>query len=67
MKEIIRYEVFDKKNRWMGGYSTKLDEMYDTDSYVMARINASQCDGKVFAVKVVGEGSEVSKEVKIHK
>jgi hypothetical protein len=54
-KEIIRWEVYDKRKRWMGGYSVRLDELHRTSAFDMAQMNASQCNGKVFSVCEDGE------------
>jgi len=62
-KDIIRYDVFDKRKRWMGGYSTQLDETHTTSSYYMAKINAESCNGTIFSVDSEGNSEEV-KEIK---
>ena len=62
-KDIIRYDVFDKRKRWMGGYSTQLDKTHTTSSYYMAKANASQCNGTIFSVDLEGNSEEV-KETK---
>lgn len=60
MNYIIRYEVYDKKNRWMGGYSTKLDNIKNSSSsFDMAKINASQSNGTVRAIFSDGSESQV--------
>lgn len=58
-KDIIRYDVFDKRKRWMGGYSTQLDATHTTSSYYMAKINAEQCNGTIFSVDSEGNSEEV--------
>lgn len=58
-KDIIRYDVFDKRKRWMGGYSTQLDATHTTSSYYMAKINAEHCSGKIFSVDSDGNSEEV--------
>jgi len=58
--KTIRWDVFDKRNRWMGGYSTKLDEIHSTSSFTMAEINAGQCAGKIIQVFENGESLEVN-------
>ena len=50
MDKITDYVVFDQKNRWMGGYSTDLDDLHGTLAIDMAIINAQHCNGKVFEV-----------------
>jgi hypothetical protein len=57
-KEIIRWEVYDRRDRWMGGYSVELDGIHSTSSYEMAMVNAEQCSGKVFAILDNGEKEE---------
>jgi hypothetical protein len=49
MKELIRYEVFDKKDRWMGSYSNQLNHPNLTP-LEMAKTNANSSNGKVYAV-----------------
>jgi len=56
MNNIIRYEVYDKKDRWMGAYSTELDKTKTTSALDMAKINAHQSNGKIVAV--YSDGSE---------
>lgn len=58
--KIVQYVVFDKRDRWMGGYSTELDNLYDTSAYYMAKINADHCGGKIYQIDEHG----VKKEVK---
>lgn len=58
--KIVRYDVFDKRDRWMGGYSTELDNICNTPSFYMAKINADQCGGKIYQIDEHG----VKKEVK---
>jgi hypothetical protein len=59
MSNIIRYEVYDQKDRWMGGYSTQLDKAGKTSSLQMAKINASQSSGRVMAVLEDGSSKQV--------
>jgi hypothetical protein len=59
MNNIIRYEVYDHKDRWMGGYSTQLDKKSKTSSFEMAKINATQSSGKVMAVLADGSSKQV--------
>lgn len=60
MNYIIRYEVYDKKNRWMGGYSTELDNAAkSSSSFDMAKINAVQSNGQVLAIFNDGSKSQV--------
>lgn len=56
MNDIVRYEVYDKKDRWMGGYSTELDSIKSTSALDMAKLNANQSNGKIVAVH--SDGSE---------
>ena len=49
-KKITSYVVFDKKERWMGGYSTSLADpplSHSTPAIEMAITNAEQSNGKV--------------------
>jgi hypothetical protein len=55
MDKITDYVVFDKKDRWMGGYSTDLDDSHGTLAIDMAIINAQHCNGKVFEVSENGD------------
>lgn len=64
MSNIIRYEVYDQKGRWMGGYSTQLDKTSKTTSFQMAKINANQSSGKVMAVLEDGSSQQVFPESK---
>jgi len=61
--KTIRWDVFDKRNRWMGGYSTDLDAIHSTSSFTMAEINATQCKGTIFSVDSEGNSKKV-KEIK---
>lgn len=56
MKELIKYIVLDRKNRKMGGYSTKLQIGCPRK---MAIQNAEQSNGTVFAVDEDGDMREV--------
>ena len=56
MKEVIKYIVLDRKNRKMGGYSTKLQIRRPRK---MAKQNAEQSNGTVFAVDEDGDMREV--------
>jgi hypothetical protein len=49
-KKIIRYEVIDKRDRWMGSYSPLLDKTCNITAIEMAKINATQSNGRVFIV-----------------
>ena len=57
--KIIRYDVYDKKDRWVGSYSTDLDHPNDTSSFDMARINNRQSGGKIIARHQCGLEEEV--------
>ena len=53
MKKVTSYVVFDKKDRWMGGYSTALADpplCHPTPAIAMAIMNAEQSHGKVYEV-----------------
>lgn len=58
--KVIRYEVYDRRDRWMGGYSTDLDAIYDTPAFTMAEINASQCSGNIFQVFEDGTKEQIN-------
>ena len=61
-KKVIRYEVFDKKERWMGGYSTSLGDpplSHPTPAIKMAITNAEQSNGKVYEVYDSGDSKLV--------
>lgn len=62
-QDIVQYVVFDKRKRWMGGYSTQLDKTHTTSSYYMAKANAESCNGTIFSVDSEGNSEEV-KEIK---
>lgn len=56
--KVTSYVVFDNKNRWMGGYSTKLSGpplSHPTPAIVMAIMNAKQSNGKVYEVYEDGD------------
>ncbi len=58
MKEnIIRYDVYDKKNRWAGSYSTALCNPNHPTALEMARMNWKQSLGKIVAIH--GSGLEI--------
>ena len=62
MKKVIRYEVFDNKHRWMGGYSTDLANAplnHPTSAKDMAIMNADQSLGSVYEVYSDGQTIEV--------
>jgi len=60
MNEIIRYEVYDKKDRWMGGYSTELDKTKTTSALAMAKLNlAYHSNGRIVAIHSDGSTSRV--------
>ena len=61
-KKVIRYEVFDKKERWMGGYSVSLADpplSHSTPAIEMAIMNAEQSHGKVYEVYDSGDSTLV--------
>jgi|5_EtaG_2_1085323.scaffolds.fasta_scaffold129203_2 hypothetical protein len=56
--KVTSYVVFDNKNRWMGGYSTKLSEpplSHSTPAIVMAIMTAEHSKGKVYEVYEDGD------------
>ena len=62
MKKVIRYEVFDKKERWMGGYSVSLASPplnHPTSAMEMAITNADHSQGKVYEVYDSGDSKLV--------
>lgn len=62
MKKVTSYVVFDKKDRWMGGYSTCLSGpplSHPTPAKEMAIMNAEQSLGKVFEVYEDGDMKQV--------
>jgi|TARA_R110000803_G_scaffold199258_1_gene263235 hypothetical protein len=62
MNKGINYVVFDKKDRWMGGYSTQLEGppfSHATTAKEMAIMNAKHCGGIVFEVCPEGNKSQV--------
>ena len=61
-KKITSYVVFDKKDRWMGGYSTSLADpplSHATPAIEMAFMNAEQSKGKIFEVYEDGEMKQI--------
>jgi len=63
--KVTDYIVFDKKDRWMGGYSVELEEpplSHETTAKEMAILNARQCNGRVFEVYSGGNMKEVYPE-----
>ncbi len=57
-KKVTSYVVFDKKDRWMGGYSTALADpplCHPTPAIAMAIMNAEQSHGKVYEVYEDGD------------
>lgn len=57
--DLLRYEVFDRKDRWMGGYSVELNKNHLTSALEMAQINARQSNGKIMAVYSDGSKSRI--------
>lgn len=64
---VIRYDVYDSKDRWMGSYSTQLKSPNQPSAYEMARINWKQTQGKVLAIHSCGLQEEVLNAVVINK
>jgi hypothetical protein len=61
-KKITSYVVFDKKERWMGGYSTSLADpplSHSTPAIEMAITNAEQSNGKVYEVYNSGDMKQI--------
>lgn len=58
--KIERYDVYDKKNEWMGGYSTALNLPNQPNALEMARINMKHCLGRIVAVHEGGLEEEVA-------
>ena len=61
-KKIISYVIFDKKERWMGGYSTSLADpplSHSTPAIEMAITNAEQSNGKVYEVYNSGDMKQI--------
>ena len=57
MSEVKKYDVYNRKGDWMGGYSIDLEKINPSISCLeMARQNAAQCNGKV--VVIFKDGSE---------
>lgn len=54
MNELVRYEVIDKKGRWMGSYSAELEKRLTNkvrcSTLEMAKINARYSNAVVYAV-----------------
>ena len=59
-KKIEMYEVFDKKNRWMGSYSNSLNETNSVSPFEMAKINCLRSNGKIFVVYEDGSKKEMT-------
>ena len=63
--KVTDYVVFDKKDRWMGGYSVELNVAplsHVTSAKEMAIINAQQCNGRVFEVYSAGNMKQIYPE-----
>ena len=61
-KKITSYVVFDKKERWMGGYSASLADpplSPSTPAIEMAITNAEQSNGKVYEVYNSGDMKQI--------
>ena len=57
--EVIRYDVYDHRDRWMGSYSAGLTLSNQPSALEMARINWKQTQGKIIAVYESGLEEEV--------
>ncbi|MDB4314455.1 hypothetical protein N9955_00340 [bacterium] len=57
MNNINFYEVVDKKDRWVGSYSTQFDTSIQVgqNSLQMAKTNAVRSSGKIFSVDFEGK------------
>lgn len=58
MNKVTDYVVFDKKDRWMGGYSVEINNpplSHEISAREMAMINAQQYNGIVFEVYEDGD------------
>lgn len=56
---VERYDVYDKKDRFMGGYSTLLNRPNMPSALEMARMNLKQSQGKIIAVYDTGLEEEI--------
>lgn len=64
---VIRYDVYDSKDRWMGSYSTQLKSPNQPSALEMARINHKQTQGKIIAIHESGLEEEVLNSKVINK
>jgi hypothetical protein len=63
MSEVKKYDVYNSKGDWMGGYSIDLEKINPSIScFEMARQNAAQCNGKVIAISEDGSEKTVYPE-----
>jgi hypothetical protein len=63
MSEVVKYEVYNRKGDWMGGYSLELERANPSINCLdMAKQNAYQCQGKVIAVSSDGSEKKVYPE-----
>lgn len=65
--KVMRYDVYDSKDRWMGSYSTQLNRADQPSALEMARINWKQTQGKIIAVHESGLEEEVLNNKVINK
>lgn len=62
--KVVKYEVYNQKGVWMGGYSKELEIINPSfNALEMAHQNAAQCKGKIVAI--LEDGSQ--KDLKIKK
>lgn len=63
MSEVKKYDVYNRKGDWMGGYSIELQKVNPKINCLdMAKQNAFQCNGKVLAVLEDGSEKQVYPE-----
>ena len=63
MSEVVKYEVYNRKGDWMGGYSIELEKANPKINCLdMAKQNAFQCNGKVVAISSDGSEKKVYPE-----
>ena len=63
MSEVKKYDVYNRKGDWMGGYSIDLEKINPSICcFEMARQNAAQRNGKVIAISEDGSEKTVYPE-----
>ena len=63
----IRYDVYSKKDVWMGSYSTQLRTDTMPAAFDMARLNWKQSGGKVIVVYDSGLEEDITNKMVIKK